>query len=229
MTRPRGGWRVDGLFVGGFALVTLLIWVDRFDYWDLVVRDWSDTNRQSRPLFLACKAAIQLGSAKLLCGLALIAALAVAAKIRSWRPLLPVAVTAAVSYLLLAPVKSLTHRAAPHSPRADGSQFFTDPTGWSYPSGHAVNTLIWYPVLLLLVSALIAVPPRLTLVVRVLPVFTVGPAMIFLGYHWMTDIVGGLLIGAVLDRSLRRVPWLPLVPPESVPAQPLIGAQHHPR
>lgn len=137
MIAPRGGWRVDALLVVGFVLVTVLVWIDRFDYWDLVVRDWA---------------------------------------------------------------------------------------GWSYPSGHVVNTLIWAPVVLLLLSALVAVPPWLQRFTRVFPVVAVGVAMIFLGYHWMTDVLGALFVGGALDRALRRVPWLP-----SVSAEPRVGADHDAR
>jgi membrane-associated phospholipid phosphatase len=224
VTSPRGGWRVDALLVVGFFLVTVLVWIDRFDYWDLVVRDWADENRTSRPIYLACRAVIFLGSANVLVVVALALALAVVAKTRSPRALWPVVATFAVSYLVIGPMKVFTHRAAPHSPLADGSGFFTDPDGWSYPSGHVVNTLIWYPVLLLLVSALVAVPPRLHRFARVVPVVVVGIAMIFLGYHWMTDVLGALCVGAVLDRAVRRVPWL-----SSVSVQPRVGAEHDAR
>jgi membrane-associated phospholipid phosphatase len=224
VSRPRGGWRVDALLVGGFVLVTLFIWFDRFDYWDLVVRDWSDANRTDHTLFLVCRAVIQLGSARLLLVVAVAVAALVAWRSRSWRPVLPVVATAAVSYLVVGPMKVLTHRAAPHSPLADGSQFFTDPVGWSYPSGHVVNTLIWYPVLVLLLTRLVRLTPEVRAWVRWVPVVTVGPAMIFLGYHWMTDVLGALLIGGALDRLLRRVPW-----PLSVPAEPLVGAHHDAR
>ena len=204
----RGGWRADAALVAGFLLVTLLVWLDRFDYWDLVVRDWVDDHRTSRPVYLACVALNYLGSANVLVLVGLALAAVLAARTRSWRPLLPVVAVYGVSHLILGPVKVLTHRVAPHSPLADGSGFFTDPDGWSYPSGHVVNAIIWYPVLILLLEAALgrALPGRS--VVRVGAVVTVSVTVTFLGYHWMTDVLGALLIGAVLDRALRRVPWL---------------------
>jgi membrane-associated phospholipid phosphatase len=224
MDRPRGSWRVDALLVVGFVLVTLLVWVDRFDFWDLVVRDWVDENRKSHPIYLACRALNYLGSANVLVLVALVLAIAVVARTRSWRALLPVVATYAISYLVIGPVKVLTHRAAPHSPLADGSGFFTDPDGWSYPSGHVVNTLIWYPVLLLLLNALVAVAPRPRAILRIAPVVIVSVTVTFLGYHWMTDVLGALLIGGALSRALARVPWLP-----SVSAETLVGAHHDAR
>jgi membrane-associated phospholipid phosphatase len=208
---PRGGWRVDAALVAGFLLVTLLVWLDRFDYGDLVVRDWVDDHRTSRPVYLACRALNHLGSANVLVLVGLALAAILAARARSWRPVLPVVAAYGVSHLVLGPVKVLTHRAAPHSPLADGSGFFTDPDGWSYPSGHVVNAIVWYPVLILLLTAVLgrAVPGRS--VVRVGVVVTVSVTVTFLGYHWMTDVLGAVLIGAVLDRTLRRVPWLATV------------------
>jgi len=204
---PGGGWRDDALLVGGFLLVSLLVWGNRFDHWDLVVRDWVDDNRASRPLYLACRAVNHLGSANLLAVVALAVALVLVARTRSWRPVLPVVGTYVISHLVIGPIKVLSQRVAPHSPLADGSGFFTDPDGWSYPSGHVVNTLIWYPVLLMLVEALVRVPERVRLVVRVAPVLLVSASVTFLGYHWLTDMLAALLIGGALDRALRRVPW----------------------
>jgi membrane-associated phospholipid phosphatase len=224
--RPRGGWRVDAFLLGGFVLITMLVWLDRFDYWDLVLRDWVDENRHSRPLYLVGRALNYLGSANLLVVIALMLATVLAGRTRSARPFLPVIAAYGISHLLLGPVKILTHRAAPHSPLADGSGFFTDPDGWSYPSGHVVNALIWYPVLLLLLDALLAVPPGPRAMVRIAAVVTVSATVTYLGYHWMTDVIGALLIGAVLDRALRRVPWLapaPLVPQLTQPAGPSGG------
>ncbi|MBQ1068992.1 phosphatase PAP2 family protein, partial [Micromonospora sp. D75] len=56
------------------------------------------------------------------------------------------------------------------------------------------------------------VPPRLVTVVRVVPPAVVFCTTVYLGWHWLTDSIAGLLLGLLLDRLLRRVPWddLPL-------------------
>lgn len=48
--------------------------------------------------------------------------------------------------------------------------------------------------------------------IRVVPPLVVLTTTTYLGWHWLTDSVAGLLLGLLLDRLLHRVPWdgLPL-------------------
>jgi membrane-associated phospholipid phosphatase len=62
----------------------------------------------------------------------------------------------------------------------------------------------------LFLRALAPVPDRSILVVRVLPPVVVFCVTTYLGFHWITDSIAGLLLGLVLDRLLVRVPWADL-------------------
>jgi membrane-associated phospholipid phosphatase len=44
-------------------------------------------------------------------------------------------------------------------------------------------------------------------VVRVLPPLIVLCTTTYLGWHWLTDSIAGLLLGLLLSRLLSRVPW----------------------
>jgi membrane-associated phospholipid phosphatase len=106
------------------------------------------------------------------------------------------------------PLKVLTDRSAPHAPWSDAVQLFTHDAGWSYPSGHVVNTLIWYPVLLSLVERWLRRPlaARVRWALLVAPVVIVFVAVTYLGYHWITDSAAGVLLGLALHHALRRLP-----------------------
>ena len=125
---------------------------------------------------------------------------------RTARPVLLVLLTAAASYVVVVPLKVWTDRSAPHAPWPEAVKLFAHDAGWSYPSGHVVNTLIWYPVLVLLTERALrrpmaALPRR---VVLVAPVVVVFAAVTYLGYHWITDCVAGVLLGSALALVLRR-------------------------
>lgn len=69
--------------------------------------------------------------------------------------------------------------------------------GLSYPSGHALGSLVGVCVLLLVL--LPVVPPRWRRAARaagVLVVLAVGAARVGLGVHYVSDVVGGWLLGA---------------------------------
>jgi undecaprenyl-diphosphatase len=66
----------------------------------------------------------------------------------------------------------------------------------SYPSGHTMMSTIGYGVLLLVFMPLIPRRWRMPAVIgAVLLVWAIGMARLMLGVHFITDIVGGFLLG----------------------------------
>ena len=61
----------------------------------------------------------------------------------------------------------------------------------------------------LLIAALLRRPLRAREVfaIRVVPVAIVFCTTVYLGFHWVTDSVAGLLLGVVLARLIERIPW----------------------
>jgi membrane-associated phospholipid phosphatase len=118
-------------------------------------------------------------------------------------------------------IKRVTDRGAPNSrlpPEQTVPLFGPQPPGAyadGYPGGHAVNTVVWYGVLLVVVTALLHAygrtgPPRaVRLAVRLAPPAIVLVVSTYLSFHWLTDGLAGLAIGLAIDRLLylaRRVP-----------------------
>jgi hypothetical protein len=77
----------------------------------------------------------------------------------------------------------------------------------SYPSGHVANALVWYGVIALLLGALVTVPPRVHLAIRLVPPVIVFCTTTYLSFHWLTDSIAGLFLGLILTRLMARVPW----------------------
>jgi membrane-associated phospholipid phosphatase len=203
----RRDWWIGAGFVAAFAGLTAALAAGAFLDADVAVRDWCDAHRPE-PLRLAAKGLNFLGSANLLAPILLAVALVVAVRDHTPRPVLRVLVTAAASYVVAIPIKMLTDRSAPRAPWPDAVRLFTHEAGWSYPSGHVLNTLIWYPVLVLLVERLLRHPidPRLRRAILVVPVVIVAATVTYLGFHWLTDGAAGVLLGLGLERVLRRLP-----------------------
>jgi membrane-associated phospholipid phosphatase len=113
-----------------------------------------------------------------------------------WRRLprlaLFVVITAAGSSLLNAAVKAAVHRLRP---------VLTDPvaheTGLSFPSGHAQAAIVGYAVLLLVFLPILQGPWRATAVTMAgIMVLAIGFSRVALGVHYVSDVVGGFLLGA---------------------------------
>jgi membrane-associated phospholipid phosphatase len=209
----RRGWLADAVLVALFAAVTAAVAAGWTHGLDLAVRDWSDSHRPT-PAYVIARILNLLGQGSPLAIASALLAGLLAWRTRSVRPVLPVV----AAYLLLmgvvGPVKVLTDRAAPHKPEATPhrEEFFSG--GMSYPSGHTANTVVWYGVLVMLLAALLttAMRPAARLALRLAPPVLVAVVTTYLGFHWITDTVAGLIAGLLLYRLLRRVPWddLPL-------------------
>ncbi|MBI4410956.1 MAG: phosphatase PAP2 family protein [Deltaproteobacteria bacterium] len=71
------------------------------------------------------------------------------------------------------------------------------PHTFAYPSGHAFDSFVFYFLTLLIISGKWPGPLRvLTLFLAVLLVLSIGASRITLGVHWLSDVTGGLFLGA---------------------------------
>jgi len=168
---------------------------------DQSVRDWALTHRWE-PLWHLARTLNHLGSANLLAAICLVLAVVVGVRGRTWRPFPLVLGTYALSYLVVGPVKVAFDRKAPLSRAPDAVLLFGEPGDLSYPSGHVVNTFIWYQVLVILLGA--GLPPLIRRVLRVAPPVIVSATVLYLAFHWLTDVLAALALGLLLDRLLAR-------------------------
>jgi membrane-associated phospholipid phosphatase len=193
---------VDGGLVLGFVALTLLLWRGAFLGADVAVRDWSDAHRPAA-LYWAARGGNLLGQGGALVALSALLAVLLAWRRRSVRPLLPVVAAFALTFAVLQVLKSITDRPAPHALLAHPERLGLG--GQSYPSGHLVNAIVWYGILALLLAPWLT--PTLWWLLRLAPPFVLCFTTVYLGYHWLTDTIAGVLLGLLLDRLLRRIPW----------------------
>ncbi|HEU4422146.1 MAG TPA: phosphatase PAP2 family protein [Pilimelia sp.] len=213
-------WSYDAALVAGLVGLTAALAAGALLDLDLAVRDWVDAHRPP-PAYWLARALNLLGQGgMLLLPVSVGLALALTWRTRSVRPLLVIAATFVVTYVTIGPLKLLTDRGYPHAEHLPHPErLFSDPVGGTaYPSGHVANAVVWYGVIALLLAALLRAYGRrapgraANWALRVLPVAVVFATTTYLGYHWLTDAVAGLLLGLLIDRMLRRAPWdtLPL-------------------
>jgi membrane-associated phospholipid phosphatase len=155
---------------------------------DVALRDAADAHRPDWAYAIAVNLN-RLGSGGALTLVAAGLAIVAARRHRSWRPIVLVVAAFVLLVAVVQPIKVLVDRPAPHAFAADGV---------SYPSGHAVNAIVWYGV----ICALLATSGRLTTWLRVAPPIVVVLTNVYLGFHWFSDMVGGILLGLLLDRAL---------------------------
>jgi membrane-associated phospholipid phosphatase len=147
-----------------------------------------------------------------------------------WRRLprlaLFVAITAVGSSLLNTVVKTSVHRLRPvltlpvaHEP------------GMSFPSGHAQSAIVGYSILLLVFLPILhGIWRRAAVTIAVLMVLAIGFSRIALGVHYLSDVVGGFVLGAAwvaamaaafnamrVDRGHRAVDVREGLAPEQAP------------
>jgi membrane-associated phospholipid phosphatase len=113
-----------------------------------------------------------------------------------WRRLprlaLFVVITAAGSSLLNTLVKTSVHRLRPVL-----SHPVAHEPGASFPSGHAQAAIVGYAVLLLVFLPILhGLWRRVAVTLAVLMILTIGFSRIALGVHYLSDVLGGYLLGA---------------------------------
>ena len=129
-----------------------------------------------------------------------VSALTVSSRRRSLRPL----VTAAVAIILLVatvvPAKILIGRLSP------GQLRLTPGTQGSFPSGHATTASVCYVLAVLpLLPYLPALARRIALAALPVWCLLVGAALVWLNYHWFTDVAAGWALAAIIIAVTPRL------------------------
>jgi membrane-associated phospholipid phosphatase len=211
--RLRQTW-IDALLVAGFVGLTFALERGVLLGVDVAVRDWTDAHRPP-VLFWTAWILNYLGQGTPLSLLVLLLAAWLGWRRHTVRPLLPVGLAFVLAFFTAAPVKLITDRAAPHLPADVMHRERFHSGGLEYPSGHVVNSIVWYWVLALLASPFLA--PAAQWAIRAIPPAIVAVVTTYIGYHWFTDSLAGALLGVFLNRLLRRVDW------DSMPLGPFAG------
>jgi membrane-associated phospholipid phosphatase len=113
---------------------------------------------------------------------------------RSWRPLILVGGAAAVSVTATSVGKTLLGRTRPDHIDAVPPFEFSP----SFPSGHTLNTTVVISIVVYLVCLEFRKTSARTWVIIAGAVFIIamGLSRVFLGHHWLTDVMAAWLIGA---------------------------------
>lgn len=118
-----------------------------------------------------------------------------------WRPAAAVAGGMSLSLLLTIVLKATVGRLRPAAVDVLG----TVDTGFAFPSGHTLNATVFYGLLAgLLILGTRRVGARVALLAGWIALAVgVGVSRVYLGYHWMTDVLAGWSLGlAVLGGVL---------------------------
>ena len=111
---------------------------------------------------------------------------------RDWRPLALLAGALAGATVLSDVVKPIVGRARPPS-----SIWIGHYSGGAFPSGHATQAVAFYTMLALILSMRLSFGRRAVVWSgAALVILVVGASRIYLGAHWLTDLLGGYALGA---------------------------------
>ncbi len=216
--RPlRGRWLADALgararlisalLAGSLAYVILDIVVEGpLTQLDIVLQRW-DGEASTPELADAAWAYDKLGQRSVLVPILLVVAGVFARRHRTWRPVVLAMVSFLVLNVVVGAMKLLIGRAETETGSPD---VFAG--GVIFPSGHSSNMVLSGGLIIYLFWRYAADPPlrRLTVVIAVLTSLTIVTSL-FIGSHWLTDLVGGVLVGGLLlqlvilfDRATAR-------------------------
>lgn len=89
-------------------------------------------------------------------------------------------------------LKHLFHRGRPEF----ATEFITH-ASWSFPSGHAMDSIVGYGILLAVLLERVSTPARRRALVAAITllIVAIGVSRVYLGVHYLTDVVAGWLAG----------------------------------
>ena len=207
--RPtRGRWLADLLSARARLIAALLagsllyVIVDIFvqgplTQLDITVQGW-DGEARFPGLQDAARLYDKMGQRSVLVPILLLVAGVFARRHRTWRPVVLAMVSFLVLNVVVGAMKILIGREETETGSVDVLA-----GGVIFPSGHSSNMVLSGGLVVYLFWRYAADPPlrRLTVLVTVLTTATILTSL-YIGSHWLTDLVGGVLVGGLLLQSV---------------------------
>lgn len=126
--------------------------------------------------------------------LAVLVVAVIARRLRSWRPMV---VLVGSQLMLNVVVGGLKYGLGRAKAETGSAELFAG--GTMFPSGHSSNAVVVWGVLAYVLVVYGGVRPRRRVVVLAsVPSVIVAASTLFIGSHWVTDVVGGVLVGVAL-------------------------------
>lgn len=164
--------------------------------WDQAVHGWMEDVRNG-PLTAVARALNLLGAGVVTIPVRILVGAWLVVQTR-WRAFAVWVMTAAVAELLLTVAKSTFHRGRPPDPLVDTGGSF------SFPSGHAVAGGAIAVALVLVVMPAGPARRRWEWAAGAFA-FVMGLSRVYLGAHWLSDVVAGVLLGAGVAVAVAAV------------------------
>ena len=85
-------------------------------------------------------------------------------------------------------------------PRPDAEMFLIEQGGWSFPSGHAITSMFFFGMLIWLIRRNITNhrTANVLTVLLAIPMILIGISRVYLGVHYPTDVLGGMVMGTLI-------------------------------
>ena len=215
----------------GLAIALALVIADVFLQGPLVQLDlWAiqyDGQKQHPALDTAAQLYDKVGQRSVGIPILLLVAGVLGRRHRTWRPVLLAALTVLGLNLVVGAMKMLIGRSETETGEVD---VFAG--GVIFPSGHSSNMVLTGGLIIYLVRRYAERPPTrlLVIIVTILTTLTVATS-IYIGSHWVTDLLGGALVGGlllqaviVIDRATSKAE--PTGPLPSTPPSPRSGGRN---
>jgi undecaprenyl-diphosphatase len=198
ISSPRGFLLTFSVAVGALAawafggITQDVVGHDEVALFDPNVETWVLAHRTGW-LTSLMKTVTWLGSIAVIIPAALIIGLFFVSRRRDWRPLLLLGAAVAGAIGLYDIVKSAVAR-----PRPPPSVWVGHYSGTSFPSAHATQAVAFYAMVAIVLG--LRVSPRTGTALwsaAAAVALIVGASRVYLGAHWLTDVLGGYALGAV--------------------------------
>ncbi|MCW2831521.1 MAG: hypothetical protein JWP31_2213 [Aeromicrobium sp.] len=171
---------------------------------DVDVAEWMVEHRHAR-LTEACRFLEDLGTSPLFFVLLIVVALVVIGVLRAWSGLPSVLVALGLAAVVTGPLKEAFDR-----PRPPPELSLTTLSESAMPSSHALITASVTVAVLMAPWWRSALAQRVVAALAVAGCLVVAAAMVYLGGHWLTDVLVGWAVGAGLAAGVmlawRRLP-----------------------